>query len=183
MMALNSPLPPATATAVRASADRATALVAEAERERAATWDASLCRLEQEWVDNGWPESSSPSTANELTWEWAFMCVHNGERFLGPSYPFIPQKVLQPFACTCRRTILKSFTLDCGATSSSNTFMSSPIHPSSTPPLPWVPPPGELPAPGRCRRLMISCLERCSSKYMSSFTHRSRTRNSQKIPL
>ncbi|KAJ7686744.1 hypothetical protein B0H14DRAFT_3534423 [Mycena olivaceomarginata] len=84
MTALNSPLPPATATAVRASANRATALVAEADRERAATWDASLRRLEQEWVDNGWPESSSPSTANELTWEWAFMRAHNAFRLYVP---------------------------------------------------------------------------------------------------
>ncbi|KAJ7691066.1 hypothetical protein B0H14DRAFT_3532083 [Mycena olivaceomarginata] len=82
MTPLDLPLPPATAEAVHQSANRASDLVAEADRERAATWDASLRRLEQEWVDNGWGESSEsfPSAAQELTREWAYMRAHNAFR-------------------------------------------------------------------------------------------------------
>ncbi|KAJ7350846.1 hypothetical protein DFH08DRAFT_958469 [Mycena albidolilacea] len=79
MTPLDLPLPPATVEAVRQSANQASDLVAEADREHAATWDASLRHLEQEWVDNGWGESSEsfPSAAQELTREWAYMCAHN----------------------------------------------------------------------------------------------------------
>ncbi|KAJ7692650.1 hypothetical protein B0H14DRAFT_3531449 [Mycena olivaceomarginata] len=106
---------------VHQSANRASDLVAEADRERAATWDASLRRLEQEWVDNGWGRVLRvlPIRGPRIDRGNGLTCART-----------------TLFANTCRCATPKFFALDTGATCGSSIFMSSSTFPFLSPPIP-----------------------------------------------